>query len=474
MSIATGTRTDSVRIQARTWAGLTALVVIFFAYTTLEVWISPALPVIQQQVHASNTSVAWVFTAMLVCAAVSTTLAGRLGDVYGLRPVLLAVLAILAAGIALAALATSLQVLAIGQAMQGIGMGSAPLSVAILRTMFPPSRVAVAIGIFVGASAIGNALGFILPGYVLDALSYRWLFLLPLVAIVVSTVIAGMCLPPASKGARQRVDWTGAVGVTLGLTVLLLAVTLSPTWGWLSGRTLALYGAALVLLCAWVVFEARSREPLIAVGLLRRRSVWVTGLISLTIGFGTFAIAVLIPLLAALPHVNGIGFGANTTQVGMLLLPLGAAGVLIGPLTGYLDRGIGSRAAARLGMLVLTAGMAGLVFLHTEKWHIVLAVSLSGIGIYLALTALINLITSSVADGDVGFAAGLPLTARSIGGSLGAQIGASVLASKTSHTTGTPLEAGFTTSFAIAAVLILAGLALSLALPRARTDLTRP
>ena len=70
--------------------------------------------------------------------------------------------------------------------------------------------------------------------------------------------------------------------------------------------------------------------------------------------------------------------------------------------------------------------------------------------------------------------AGLPLTARSIGGSLGAQIGASVLTSKTSHTTGTPLEAGFTTSFAIAAVLILAGLALSLALPRARTDLTRP
>jgi bile acid-coenzyme A ligase len=468
MSVATETPTDSVRIQVRTWVGLAALLIIFFAYNVLEVWISPALPVIQRQLHASNASIALVFTAMLVCAAVSTTLAGRLGDVYGLRPVLLAVLAILSAGIALAATATSIQVLAVGQAMQGIGLGSAPLSVAILRRMFPPSRVTVAIGVFVGTSAIGSVLGFVLPGYVLDVLSYRWLFLLPFIAIVVSTLAAWMCLPTTPKGERRRVDWFGAVGLTLGLTVLLLAVLLSPIWGWFSGRTLALYGVALVLLWAWVVLEARSREPLIAVDLLRQRSVWVTGLISITIGFGIFAGMTLVPILAARPHVNGIGFGANTTQVGMLLLPLGVAGVLIGPLTGYLDRRIGSRAIVRLGMLTLTVGLFSLVFLHTQKWHIVLAVSLSGIGIYLALIALINLITYSVADKDVGFAAGLPLTAKSIGGALGAQICASVLASKTSHSTGAPLELGFTISFAIAAIVALGGLMLSLALPSAR------
>ena len=474
MSVATETPPEgAARIQVRAWVGLAALVMIFFAYTTLEVWISPALPVIQKQLDASNASIATVFTAMLVCAAVSTTLAGRLGDVYGTRPVLLAVLAILCAGIALAAFATSIQMLSLGQAMQGVGMGSVPLSVAILRSMFPPARVTVAVGVFVGASAVGSVLGFVLPGYVLDALSYRWLFLLPLVVILASTLIAWMCLPSTRRGATQRVDWLGAVGLSLGLALLLVAVLHSPEWGWLSGRTLGLYGLALAILCAWVFLEARTREPLIAVELLRQTDVWVTGLISLTVGFGTFASMTLVPLLAALPRVDNIGFGANTTEVGVLLLPLGVAGVVVGPLTGYLDRTMSARAIVRLGMLALTLGLICVTLLHTQKWHVILAITLSGVGVYLALTALINLITNSVEKKDVGFAAGLPLTARSIGGSLGAQISASVLASKTSSTTGLPLGRGFTLSFGIAAAVALVGLLLSLALPAVRKDPAR-
>ncbi|MEO3828865.1 MFS transporter [Actinomadura sp. B10D3] len=469
MSVTAEIPAGTARIPTRTWIGLAALVITFFAYTTLEVWISPALPVIQEQLNASDASIALVFAAMLVCAAVSTTLAGRLGDVYGLRPVLLAVLAVLSAGIALAAAATSIQVLALGQALQGVGMGSVPLSVAILRGMFPPSRVTSAIGIFVSASAVGSVLGFVLPGHVLDVLSYRWLFLLPLFTIVLATLVAWRCLPATPpKGARRRVDWLGAVGLTLGLTVLLFAVMLSPALGWLSVKTLALYGLALAVLCAWTLIEARSREPLIALGLLRQRSVWINGLVSFTIGFGIFASMTLVPLLAARPRSGGIGFDAGTTEVGLLLLPLGVAGALIGPLIGYLDRRMGARAIVRLGMAALTLGLFGLVFLHTEKWHIVLGVTVSGSGIYLALTALINLITCSVAEEDVGFAAGLPLTARSIGGALGAQVCASVLASKTPHGTDNALELGYTISFATATAVAFGGLMLSLALPAAR------
>lgn len=473
MSVSAETSTESVRVPARVWVGFVALGIIFFAYTTLEVWISPALPVIQEQLGASDASIGLVFTAMLVCAAISSTLAGRLGDVYGLRRVLLVVLLILCAGIALAAAAPSIGVLALGQAMQGIGMGSVPLSVAILRRMCPPDRVTGIIGVFVGGSAVGNVLGFVLPGYVLDGLSYRWLFLLPLAAIVVSTLVAWMCLPPTPtptpRGEQRRVDWLGAVWLMLGLTVLVFAVLLAPTLGWFSPGTLALYAATLALLWGWVLFEKRRSEPLVAVDLLRQKSIWVNGVVSLTVGFGMFACMTLVPLLAARKPGDGIGFGADTTQVGLLLLPLGVAGVVVGPLTGYLDRKIGSHATVRLGMIVLALGVISLVFLHTQKWHIVFAVSLSGVGIYLALTALIGLITASAEEKDVGFVAGLPLTARSIGGALGAQIGTSVLASK-SDGAGTALELGYTISFAIAAVVTLAGLVLSLILPAARKD----
>lgn len=469
MSVSAETSTETVRVPARVWVGFVALGIIFFAYTTLEVWISPALPVIQEQLGASDASIGLVFTAMLVCAAISSTLAGRLGDVYGLRRVLMAVLVILCAGIALAAAATNIAILALGQAMQGIGMGSVPLSVAILRRMCPPNRVTGIIGVFVGGSAVGNVLGFVLPGYVLDGLSFRWLFLLPLAAIVVSTLVAWVCLPATPRGEKRRVDWLGAVWLMLGLTVLVFAVLLAPTLGWFSVGTLGLFALTLALLWGWVLFEKRRSEPLVAVDLLRQKSIWVNGVVSLTVGFGMFACMTVVPLLAARQPGGGIGFGANTTQVGLLLLPLGVAGVVVGPLTGYLDRKIGSHATVRLGMIVLALGVISLVFLHSQKWHIVFAVSLSGVGIYLALTALIGLITASAEEKDVGFVAGLPLTARSIGGALGAQIGTSVLASK-SDGAGTALDSGYTISFAIAAVVTIAGLVLSLILPAVRKD----
>ncbi|MEV0431030.1 MFS transporter [Micromonospora sp. NPDC050495] len=463
----TSTPATSATTQVRAWAGLAALVTATFAYTVLEAWIAPALPVIQEHVHASNTSLPWVFAPMLICAAVSTTLAGRLGDLFGLRPVLLTVLSILCTGVALAAVATSIELLAVGQAMQGLGMGSIPLSVAILRNMFPQSRISMAIGIYVGASAIGNAVGFILPGYVLRTLSYGWLFWLPLVVIGLSTLVAWSCLPSGSRRAGQSVDWIGALVLALGLTALVLAITVAPALGWLSVPTLALFGVAVALLAGWVVIETRSRQPLIAMSLLRQKNVWLTGFISLAIGFGIFSSMVLVPMLAALPRVDDLGFGATTTQVGVLLLPLGAAGVLVGPMSGVLDHKIGARASVQLGMLILTIGSLGLVFMHAEQWQILVAISIIGIGVFLALTASINLITGSVAAEDVGFAASLPLTAKSIGGSLGAQIGVSVLASQTVVATGRPLDAGFTISFAIATIVALGGLAMSLALPNA-------
>jgi MFS family permease len=346
-------------------------------------------------------------------------------------------------------------------------MGSIPLSVAILRNMFSQSRVSMAIGIYVGASAIGNALGFILPGYVLHVLSYGWLFWLPLAVIGLSTLIAWSCLPSGSRRAGQSVDWIGALVLALGLTALVLAIAVAPTPGWLSVPTLALFGVAVALLAGWVVIETRSRQPLIAMSLLRQKNVWLTGFISLAIGFGIFSSMVLVPMLAALPRVGGLGFGATTTQVGLLLLPLGAAGILVGPLSAVLDHRIGARVSVQLGMLILTIGSLGLVFMHAEQWQIMVAISITGIGVFLALTASINLITGSVAAEDVGFAASLPLTAKSIGGSLGAQIGVSVLASQTIVATGRPDEAGFTISFAVAAIVALGGLAVSLALPAA-------
>src|SRR6202047_1272634 len=177
------------------------------AYALLQSLVVPALPVLQHDLHTSTAGVAWVFTSYLLAASVVTPIAGRLGDMFGKKRVLVIALSGLAAGSLLAALVTSLPLLIVARTIQGLGGAIFPLAFGIIRDELPRERVAGGIALVSGLLGIGGGLGIVLAGPILQHLSYHWLFWIPLAVTTVATVAAVVFIPESPLRAPGSVHW---------------------------------------------------------------------------------------------------------------------------------------------------------------------------------------------------------------------------------------------------------------------------
>lgn len=184
------------------------LIVLSLAGTTfamLQSLVIPALPEIQHALHTSESGVAWILTAYLLSASVLTPILGRVGDMIGKERVLVAVLIVLGIGSLVSALAPSLGVMIVGRVIQGAGGGVFPLAFGIVRDEFPRDRVPGGIGLISSLLGIGGGLGLVLPGVIVENLSYHWLFWLPMFAVAITTVLTVRFIPesPIKTGHRR-------------------------------------------------------------------------------------------------------------------------------------------------------------------------------------------------------------------------------------------------------------------------------
>jgi MFS family permease len=291
------------------------------AYALLQSLVVPALPVLEKDLHTSTSGVAWVFTAYLLAASVVTPIAGRLGDMFGKKRVLVLALVGLCVGSLLGGLATTLPLMIVARTIQGSGGAIFPLAFGIIRDEFPRARVAGAIALISGILGIGGGLGIILAGPILESMDYHWLFWIPLAATAVATAATILLIPESPIRAPGNVHWLGAVLLSGWLVALLVAVSEAPTWGWGSAKTIGLLVLAAVLAAVWVWAETRSDHPLVDMRMMRLPGVWTTNLAALLLGFGMYSAFVLIPQLVQTPTSTGYGFGASVTQAGLYLIP---------------------------------------------------------------------------------------------------------------------------------------------------------
>ncbi|MYS82790.1 MFS transporter [Embleya scabrispora] len=453
---------------ARARLVLAVLVLGIFAYQALETMLAPALPLIQQAVGASTPAIAWVFTGVLLAGAVAAPVIGRLADIRDKRRVLLAVLAIVCAGTLVAALATSVWVLTVGQLLQGAGLGLIPLAIGMIRDTQSPERVKSANGLIIGVAALSTAVGLLAAGPIVARMPYTWLFWLPFVLLVITFAVAWFVVPPCPPGETGRVDFTGAVLLGGGLAALLVAITGSSRWGWVSLEVLGLTATSLVLLAVFVAVELRTEKPLVDLRILAGRSVTLVSAVSFAVGFSSFAVFVLVPMLVQLPAETGYGLGATATLTGLCLVPLGLVGTVAAPLTGRLERRIGSRAVMVLGTGAL-AGASAVLLGAGEPWVIFVATAVAGAGTGLGMTQAMNIVVATVPVERTASLTGVIFVIKAVGGALGAQVGASVLAAG-----GTPIPSwgDFRTAFLLSAAIGLVAVVLSWALPAKikRTD----
>jgi MFS family permease len=414
------------------------------AYALMQSMVAPALLTIQHDLHTTTSGVAWILSAYLISASVITPIAGRLGDMFGKKRVLVLMLFVLALGTALAGLSSSIGLLIVARVIQGAGGAIFPLSFAIIRDEFPAERVPFGIAMISAIVGIGGGLGIVLAGPIVEHLSYHWLFWLPLIAVVAATVGTQLFVPESREGE---------------------------TWGWTSARSLGLFALAGVLAAVWFWVESRTAAALVDMRMMRLRGVWTTNLAALVFGFGMYSSFVLVPEFVELPKSTGFGFGASVTEAGLFMVPATVGMLIAGPVSGRLSTTVGSKVPLMLGSLISCVSFGLLALVHEAGWEIYVAMLVLGIGIGFAFASMANLIVEAVSPHQTGVATGMNTIVRTIGGAIGSQVSAGIVTA-TLALSGLPSESGFTIAFAASAGALAVAFFVSLLVP-ARRVVTR-
>jgi EmrB/QacA subfamily drug resistance transporter len=459
--------------RARYQLTFAVLLVSVSTYSLLQSLVLPVLPTIQRGLHTSQNTVTWVLTAYLLAASVATPIVGRIGDMVGKRKVLVITLTTLAAGTLLAALASSIAVMIVARVIQGAGGAIMPLAFGIIRDEFPREKVTSAIGIAAAMLAVGGGAGIVLAGPIVDALNYHWLFWIPLVMIIIAAVATYLLVPESEVRTPGRVSWLAAVLFSGGLVALIVAISEGQLWGWVSVRTTALILVSVVLGVVWVWVELRSEQPLIDMRMMRIPAVWTTNVVSVLFGAGLYASIGFIPQFLQTPTRTGYGFGASVTASGFYLAPQTVTMFVAGMISGRLAARFGAQRVLLVGSLVTVVPFAMLAFAHSQPWEIYTACAVLGFGFGLAFAGMPNIIVSAVPGRQVGVASGMNANIRTIGGSIGAAVMASIITSSVAPD-HYPTEAGYTHGFAFLMVAAVFATLACLLIPSARRPVGQP
>jgi EmrB/QacA subfamily drug resistance transporter len=429
------------------------------AFALLQSLVIPVLTTVEHQLHTSQAAATWVLTAYLLSASIATPILGRIGDMKGKERVFIGSLTALAVGSLLAALAPNIGVMIVARAIQGLAGGMLPVAFGIIRDEFPREKVTGAVGILAALTAVGAGLGIVLAGPIVSALSWRWLFWLPMILTVAAAIGALLFVPESPIRSPGKISWLPAILLSGWLVALLVPLSEASDWGWSSARVIGLLAAAVVLAAVWAWSELRATTPLIDMKMMRIPAVWTNNLVALLIGVGMYATFAFLPEFLQTPTAAGYGFGASITRSGLMLLPAAVTMFIVGLFAGGLARRLGGKALVVAGCLVGCGAMSILAFAHAHSWEIYLATGLMGIGFGLAFSAMSALVVAAVPAHQTGVASGMNANIRTIGGSIGSAVMASIVTARL-EPSGLPQEAGYTTGFAVmAGGLVLAALA---------------
>jgi EmrB/QacA subfamily drug resistance transporter len=442
---------------------LSVLALAGLAYAILSSAVIPALPTIQRDLHTSETGVTWLLTGFLLSASVGTSIIGRLGDMYGKERLLLWTLVVLAVGTLLAAVSDSLAMLIAARVIQGVAGGIFPLAFSIIRDEFPAEHVPGSIGLISSILGIGGGAGLVIGGLIVEHLSWHWLFWLPLAVTVLAALATWRFIPESPIRSPGKVNWLAAGLMTLGISLVLIAIAQTTIWGWGASKTIALFIAGVIVCAFWVAVEVRSDEPLVDMSMMRIRGVWTTNLAAFLLGAGLYSSFIVYPEFAQLPKSTGFGFGASVVVSSLYLLPSAFGMGLLGTIAGRVARAYGSKFALVVGTAITAVSFLWLAVAHAHPWDMLVASTLLGIGIGLAFSALGNLIVQAVPSSQTGIASGMNTVMRTLGGALGGQLSATFIADH--MTDGLPTVTGFTLSFIMAAAFLGVGVLAGLLVP---------
>lgn len=376
---------------------------------------------------------AWATTAYLITATVSTPIYGKLGDIFGRRPLYITAIAIFVLGSVSTGLATSMYELAGYRALQGLGAGGLfSLALTILADIVPPRERARYQGLFLAVFGTSSLMGPVIGGAfagveeILFIDGWRWVFLmnLPIGAISLFMVLKFLHIPHTPR--PQKIDWWGAATIVLAVVPILLAAELGREWGWTSPLTLGLLATGAIGIVAFLLVEKRmGSAALIPLSLFKNSTFARTQILGFIIGIGMFGGMIVLPL------VIQVVYGASPTESGLLMLPMVAGMMTASISSGRFTSKTGKyRIFFNTGTGTLTLGYLYMVLLlraDTPIWLVSIGMVLIGFGLGQLMQTTMIASQNAVEAKDIGVATSTATFFRQMGGTLGVAVFMSIL-----------------------------------------------
>src|ERR687888_762701 len=420
-----------VALHRRKWLALALLSAVQFMVVLDIAIVNVALPSIKIDLGFSQENLQWVISAYALVFGGFLLLGGRAADVLGRRRIFLAGLVVFTLASLLAGLAWSEASLIGARSFQGLGAAIiSPAALSILSTTFAEGRERnIALGVWGAVGGFGAAAGVLLGGVLTDALSWAWIFFVNVPVGAVAFALAPLLLKESRDARVKAFDAPGAVLVTAGLSSLVYAITQAGQEGWLAGRTLGFFGAALALLSAFIAWELRHPEPLMRFGIFQIRTVSGANVAGFIMGTALFAMFLMLTLYMQ----QVLGYSAMKT--GVAYLAVAGTAILWSAVAAQLVNRIGVKPVLVAGMVTLTAGV--LYFTQVSVGGSYLGdllpgFLLIGFGLGFSFVPISIAALAGVEAAEAGLASGLINTSQQIGGALGIAALSTIATSRTS------------------------------------------
>jgi EmrB/QacA subfamily drug resistance transporter len=393
--------------------------------------VSTAMRTIADHLHG-QTEQAWATTAYLITSTISTPLYGKLSDMYGRKGFYLFAISIFIIGSMLCGTATSMYELAGYRALQGIGAGGLmSLAFTIVGDVVPPRERAKYQAYFMSVWATASVLGPVLGGFfagqdtILGVAGWRWIFYInvPIGLAALAVVSRFLNLPHVRRD--HRIDYVGAMLLSVGVIPLLVVAEKGNEWGWTSPESLTSIIGGLVAVVVFVFWEIRMREEAILPMRFFRNSVFsVTGVMSFIVGAGMFGGMVSIPLYLQIVK------GQSPTRAGLLLLPMMAGIMASSAISGQVMSKTGKYKIFPIvgsALMICALVLLSTLKVDTSLWIVGCFIFVMGAGLGCAMQTLVVAVQNAMPPRDMGVATSSSTFFRSMGGTFGAAAFLSIL-----------------------------------------------
>jgi EmrB/QacA subfamily drug resistance transporter len=364
---------------------------------------------------------AWVFSAYILTQTVSMPVFGKLSDLYGRKKFFMLGLVIFMVGSILSGAAQNIDQLIVFRAIQGIDSGAFfPVAVAVIGVTFPPRMRGRVQGIFASVFGIAAVVGPSAGSFIVQAISWRWVFYINLPLGVASFILINLGLKESRNlNARSVVDWLG-ISVLTGWVGLLILGFLDggSTYSWYSWQEAAFFLGAATLFGLFIYIESKAKEPVLPLSLFRIRTVSSASSVAFLRGIAFFAIVTFVPLFVQAGRGGSIDDGRNVLNA--MLIPL-IGGTLLG---GQLSTRTGYRKVTFAGLVIMVVGAYLMTFLTSTSSYVQVmeSVAVLGLGVGITFPTVVIAIQYSVGRKQIGIASSLAQFMSNLGATIGLAI----------------------------------------------------